>query len=257
MTARPATSKRGLPILTYHSLDETGSVISTPPALFRKQVAWLAREGFRTISLGEAIATLEQKGDVPDRTIALTFDDGYRNVYTEAFPALVRLGFSATVFLVTGHCGGYNDWPGPLPPNGRQPLVTWAQIREMSAGGIEFGSHTVTHPDLTRLAATAVESELIRSKEMIEESLGVAVDLFAYPYGRYDATVREAARSHYRAAFTTRLGEVAPRSDLYTLRRIDTYFLRPPLSISALRRPGFVSYLALRQIVRDLKDAIA
>ena len=83
-----------------------------------------------------------------ERTCVVTFDDGYETVYREAFPVLEELGFTATVFLITGYCGKQNSWPGHVSPVGEQLLLSWTQIEEMARHHIEFGSHTVTHPDL-------------------------------------------------------------------------------------------------------------
>ena len=110
-----------LTIFTYHSLDASGSVVSVTPAAFAAQMACLARLGWRGISLREAIGQQQQTGQWPERCAVLTFDDGFANFFDVAGPILNRFGFSATVFLITGHVGGFNDWDAPPPGLGAVP----------------------------------------------------------------------------------------------------------------------------------------
>src|ERR671925_319704 len=101
----------GIPILMYHSVDARTSVITFPPDRFRWQVEWLYSHGYKIISLGE-LSRYMTSGQIPERSIVLTFDDGYQTLYTEVFPILQQYGFSATIFLVAGFCGKDKHWPG-------------------------------------------------------------------------------------------------------------------------------------------------
>lgn len=242
-----------LPILTYHSLDDTGSVVSVAPSLFSAQVAQLAERGFQTMSLAEAARLLQAGHPVPDKRVVITFDDGYRNLYTEALPVLQQHGYTATIFLIASYCGAYNDWPGHVSPVGRLPLLDWSEIRELHAYGIEFGAHTLTHPDLTRLPLQSVEHEIVASKEHIQDKLGVALTTFAYPYGHYSAPIKTIVSRHFQSACTVRLGRVGAHPDLHALERVDMYYLRTPRLASALRSPFLDPYLYARQAVRDWK----
>ncbi len=98
-------------ILTYHSIDKSGSVVSVSPEKFRKQMLYLSESSFNVVSLSEILAAFHERRLLPAKTVVITFDDGYRNVYTEAFPVLDSYGFTATVFLITNYCGKHNDWP--------------------------------------------------------------------------------------------------------------------------------------------------
>ena len=124
----------------------------------------------------------------------------------------------------------------------------------MDKYGIEFGSHTLTHPDLTRVVPKEAEREIEVSKEVIQERLGKDVNVFAYPYGKYSTAVIELARKHFEGACSTRLGKVTLDSDGFLLNRLDTYYL----SLSLLRRTlpshGLDWYWSVRQVLRDLRS---
>jgi peptidoglycan/xylan/chitin deacetylase (PgdA/CDA1 family) len=158
------------------------------------------------------------------------------------------------VFLVTDRCGGHNDWEAS-PPAGRQSLMSWAEAADLGRAGFEIGSHTATHPDLTRLDREGIEEELLRSKRTLEDRLGVAAEWLAYPYGRHDAAVRAIAARHFRGACSTRLGTMGPDSDPTALVRVDAYFLRPRRLFAALLGGRLGPYLAARQTLRDARDA--
>ncbi len=132
-------------ILTYHSLDTSGSILSISPDLFQTQMAWLARSGMPVVSLAEVQAT--------PHAVALTFDDGFRNFFEHALPVLERYRFPATVFVVSGFCGGRNDWP-TQPRNAGIPileLMDWSEVQQAAQAGISIGCHTVNHPRLPLL----------------------------------------------------------------------------------------------------------
>jgi peptidoglycan/xylan/chitin deacetylase (PgdA/CDA1 family) len=247
--------KQLLPILTYHSLDASGSVISMDPSVFRDQMTFLKVEGFQTLSLTEATRILHEKEFIPEKSCVITFDDGYRNVYTEGFPILQELSFKATSFLITDYCGKRNNWPTHFSPVGDQELLSWGEIREMDRYGIEFGSHTLSHPDLTKVALREAERELEGSKEAIQSRLGKAVEVFAYPYGRYSPAVINLARKHFEGgACSTRLGKVATYADRYLLKRLDTYYLRFAMFRRTLSSRRYDAVWAFRQVLRDLRS---
>ena len=148
-------------ILTYHSLDDSGSVISTPPALFRRQIEFLAASGIPVTHLDQVI---RQPGSV-----AITFDDGFGNVAEHAVPLLEQYGFPATVFVVSQFCGRRNNWPsqpaGAVPV---LPLLGWDDLAGMPER-VAIGAHTATHPDLSRLPASQCEEEMNSSRDQIEQ----------------------------------------------------------------------------------------
>jgi peptidoglycan/xylan/chitin deacetylase (PgdA/CDA1 family) len=242
-------------ILTYHSLDDSGSVISMSPQAFAEQMQILHDMDMKVVPLSNIREVLGGRND-SGPLIAITFDDGFRNIYEHGFPILQRYGFPATVFLVTDYCGKTNDWPGQPLHMKRYPLLTWDEIREMSKGMIEFGSHTQTHPDLTMLPADRVDEELLGSKGKIEDTIGRPVDLFAYPYGTFDDAVRNVAQSRFGLSCSTSLGFVNRKSDLFALERLDMYYLRRPMVFERLLSKEMEVYMHFRRGVRNLRNRV-
>ena len=147
------TVSMSLPILTFHSVDDQGSVISFSPRVFRYGLARLHEKGYRTISLFEAVDCLRQGKPFPIHSFTITFDDGYQTVYDEVFPLLQRYSMSATVFLTVGERRPAK-LTGRLPSLNGRSMLNWLEIQEMQRWGISFGAHTLTHKDLTRLPFT-------------------------------------------------------------------------------------------------------
>ncbi len=242
-----------IPVLTYHSIDESSSVISTGAATFRGQMKFLKEADFNVISLSNLIKNFSENKKLPTKTIVLTFDDGFQNFYATAFPVLADYNFTATVFLVAAHCEKYNDWADNLPMIERSRLMSWNEIKELHNHGIEFGAHSLTHPDLTEISLEQATRELVESKSVIEDKLGGAVEMFAYPYGKFNADVKRLTEQNYAAACSTNLGKVQERSDFYSLERVDTYYLKNERIFKSLESFSFDRYLQIRQAMRNLK----
>lgn len=245
-----------IPIITYHSIDESGSVISTAPDVFRQQMKRLSEIGYTVVSLSNLVKSLTDRKKLSPKTVALTFDDGFQNFYTTAFPILEQYDFKATVFLVTDYCGKYNDWAGNPAKLPRSELLSWREIRELHGRGIELGAHTRTHPDLTRISAAQAESEAADSKSIIEDKIGGEVKTFAYPYGKFNQSVKRAAEKTFSAACSVKLGKARRESDLFALERIDSYYLSNRRVFDLLSTQTFDGYLRFRQVLRDVKRLI-
>jgi hypothetical protein len=242
-----------LPILTFHAIDDTASIISCAPRVFEQGMATLRSRDYRAVGLAEALTCLRRKARFPDRAFVLTFDDGFQTVYTEAFPVLQRYGMSATVFLTVGASPSSH---ARLPEREGRAMLSWSEVREMQAGGIDFGAHTLTHPDLTRLSEDEIAREMSESKSAIENALGITVTSFAYPFGRYDDQSRRIAQQHFDCACADTLGLLSSRSDVYALERVDGYYLRTPrlfgLTVTAL----FPWYILARNIPRRVRRSV-
>jgi peptidoglycan/xylan/chitin deacetylase (PgdA/CDA1 family) len=194
--------------LCYHSIAERGPEwLVVSPELFERQLAALRRAGWRTGGLTELAALAE--GRKPDRPTAfLTFDDGFLDNYTTAFPLLQAYGATAIVFLLppSVDVGGPLRWPEVDAEADRHPDVmrsmTWEHVGEMEQAGIGFGSHTLTHPSLPTLDDARLRAELEGARAQMQARLG-SCDSLAYPFGHWDARVRAAAQqAGYRLAFT-------------------------------------------------------
>lgn len=242
-----------VPIITYHSIDESGSVISTTLEMFRRQMKQLSEAGFEALTLSELVSGIKGTGDLPDKPVVLTFDDGFRNFKTEAFPVLNEYDFKATVFIVTDFCGGHNDWSGNPDDFPRTELLSWDEIRELDGHGVEFGSHTRTHQDLTKLNASEVKTEIVGSKKAISDKLGREAKTFAYPFGHGSVAVRRVAKDNFDAACSTKLGKVRANSDIIFLKRIDAYYLKNHRLMEMLSSATFDNYMRFRQAARNVK----
>jgi len=174
---------RRVPILMYHSISNTVQETHpyfrtvTTPEMFEQHMKHLKENGYSTVSLSETASYFEESGPIRKRPVVVTFDDGFEDFYTEAFPILEKYGFTGIVYLPTAYIG--NTTQSFKGVN----CMTWAQVRELQSAGIEFGSHTVTHPQLERLERMEeVDYEVRASKDAIEQELGRAVKSFAYPF---------------------------------------------------------------------------
>lgn len=240
-------------ILTYHSISEGPPPLAVSPALFAKQMEWL-RSNARVVPLAEIVSALVERRALPAGTVALTFDDGYRDFYSNAFPVLQRLQLPATVFLPTDRCGSTNAWPGQPRWVKEMPLMGWREIGELAAAGMVFGSHSASHPRLDQVSAEVLEHELLSSKNNIAAHTGQTAEFFCYPYGVWNATVREAVQRHYRGACSTGVGRMKPDADPYALPRVDVHYLRNPALFSRLFTPPLGTYLALRRLIRRMRN---
>ena len=240
-------------ILTYHSIDPSGSPVSVSHEAFGRQVAWLAGERVRVVPLLELLA-LPDDADA----VALTFDDGLVSVATEAAPLLQAHGFSATVFVVSRQVGGNNRWGGGNAPGIPVfPLLGWDALGRLLEQGFEIGAHSRHHPRLTACSDAELFDELEGAAEDIAGRLGRRPTTFAYPYGDIDARVAAAAVAVYDLACTAEfrpLGAADPRE---RLPRLDAYYFRRGNRLAQWGTPAFWGYVAWRRALRAVHRAIA
>jgi peptidoglycan/xylan/chitin deacetylase (PgdA/CDA1 family) len=239
-------------ILTYHSIADGRSPLKISPALFAEQMEWL-KANCRVATLMEVVTTLTQKNPLPERTVVLTFDDGFRDFYSAAAPVLRRLGFPATVFLPTAYCGRTNSWPGQPKWVDEQPLLDWNQIVELARQGFTLGSHSMTHRVMVGLPNPEAEREIAESKHEIETHTGQPAEFFCFPYGQWNAAVREIVVRYHRGACSTAAGMVEPNADPFALPRADAHYVRNPAWFRSLFTHRFCSYLAARRLIRRVR----
>ena len=182
-------------ILCYHMIDDRQKTDRAPrlavsPAAFERQIRYLSRRGWRFVTMSELIAAPAQ-----EKTVALTFDDGYRDNLTNAAPILQRYDACGTVYVIA-------DRSNPLAGGGHEdgtpfaPLLSDDELRSLAASGVfEIGSHTVCHQDLTQADAAKVQLELTRSREILEDLISAPVRSFAYPYGAFSESLIPAVQS--------------------------------------------------------------
>ncbi len=206
-----------IPILIYHSVrdhingeDNMLKYYTVSPESFTKQMQYLKDNNYSVLSLDFIADALEENIPVPEKSVAITFDDGWRNQYVNAYPILRRFGYTATFFIITNTI----DKPH---------FFSWDQVRLMNNNGMTIGSHTVFHPFLPEIEnPKELQKELVNSKKVIEEKLGHTVDIFAYPYGHYNDEVVNAVKSAgYKLARSTHKGIYHTKSDLFTMKGIE------------------------------------
>jgi peptidoglycan/xylan/chitin deacetylase (PgdA/CDA1 family) len=201
-----------VPVLNYHKIDDLHHALSVSPAEFDEQMTYLQENGYHTVTPDQLTAYLKYGRALPEKPVLITFDDGYLDNYTNAYPILQKHGFTATIFLITDLIGQDERY------------LTWDHVREMNKNGFVFGSHTVSHRPLTKLNPDEVRQELIASRDEIEKQLGQKPKYFAYPTGAYNLQIEELVReAGYRGAFTIRYGQVGLESDPYALERIPIF----------------------------------
>ena len=246
---------RKLPILMFHHLEDSAEPISFPPSLFAGFISFLSGEGYRSITLGEAVDLIRSGKGFPDKSFAITFDDGFRSVFNMAFPVLSEYGCKATIFLTTGKNGPISG-DSRLPQASGREMLSWNEIEEMTDAVFEPAAHTLTHPDLTRLDDEMIYDEAFQSKEIIEQRLGRKADLFAYPFGSFNSRVRGIISEIFRGACSVELGLAGTGSDLYGVERVDAFYLRSEYLFRIFSSRYFPLYLGLSGIPRGIRKML-
>ena len=214
-----ANDKR-IPILMYHSISDEKEKshpyyhVNTSPTVFDAHMNYLRENNYSVINLQD----LEKNFNTRDQSkfVVITFDDGFYDFFTNAYPILKKNNFSATVFLPTGFI--HNE---RLSFKGKE-CMTWDEVRQLSREGINFGSHTVSHPQLKNLSTKEIENEIKLSKNKIEDEIGITVKSFSYPYAfpedkEFGITLKTLLnKCGYTNGVTTKIG-IANKSD-------DTFF---------------------------------
>jgi len=203
-----------LPILMYHHVRGAGPGdseltrgLTVDPAAFETQLAYLQQQGYRTVSMRQLYTALYQGEPLPERSVLLTFDDGYADSYAVAAPLLEKYGFSGTFFIVTGLVGS-------------EGYMNWDQVVELERMGMEIGSHTASHPDLTVLDGGGLEAELAGSAAALSERLAHPVYWLCYPAGAYNEEVLgRCLPAGYLLSVTTEPGQTHSSGDPYRLPR--------------------------------------
>ena len=193
-----------LPVLLYHHVGpedpRTNRSLTVSPTRFERQIRWLARRGFHGICPADWLRWRSQGKALPDKPVLITFDDGYADLAEHALPVLRRYGFGAAVFVVSGQLGGTNAWD-EARGSGTHRLLSEEQICHWARNGIEFGSHSRTHSDLTTLSPEELQVEVLGGKSDLECIVQSRIISFAYPYGHHSENVDEAVQEAFDLAF--------------------------------------------------------
>jgi len=202
-----------IPIVVYHSVrpyqrgeSEYQDLYDITPELFEKQLSYLNKNGFTTISFSAVADYFDNSTPLPEKPIILSFDDSWGNQYEYAFPLLKEYKTTGTFFVFTNSLS-------------RGKHLTWNEVREMQKAGMEIGSHTKTHPFLDDIKdETLLRKEISGSKEILEESLGTPIRSFAYPFGEHESeSLKEVENAGYKVARTLRKGTLQKESERYQM----------------------------------------
>lgn len=234
-----------IPIIYYHRIakdinDAGRHGIFVTEKQFEDHLRYLKKEGYKTITFEEALQI--KKNCTPGKYVIITFDDGYEDNYTLAFPLLKKYGFTAIIFLVAGL--EYNLWD-EQSDEPKLKMLNLQQMLEMIEYGIEFGSHTLSHADLSKESDEKVKVELANSKKNLEEKLGREISSFAFPYGNCNETVKQVAKeTGYKFVYATDRAPVGLHEDLLQIRRIGIF---PNTTVAGLGRKVKGNYIFKRE----------
>lgn len=213
---KPSGKQIHVPILLYHYIggnpnenDKARDALSVPPDKFDEQMGYLAQNGYTPITLDTMVAGLNSIVTLPPKPVIITFDDGYIDLYINAFGILRKYNFHAVAFIPTGLVG-------------TSYYASWEQLSEMQASGLlSFQSHSVSHANLPSLSRDQLNMELTESKKTLEEKFGIPVNFIAYPYGTSNSTVWAAAqKSGYVGALGTWFSAIQSNGTIYNMPRI-------------------------------------
>ncbi|MDP8229640.1 MAG: polysaccharide deacetylase family protein [Candidatus Gorgyraea atricola] len=222
-----------VPVIMYHKINDKAGIskLNVTPESFRDQISFLKRHDYNIVKL-EELAELVRENKIPYKTIAITFDDGYENNYTCAYPVLKELGIPATIFISPALIG-YEGY------------LTWDQIIEMSESGvISIGSHAMTHAYLPGLAEQKLDIEIADSKRAIETHIRKAVFSFSYPIGAFDDRAKEKVRkAGYRIAVATNPGNDYPDHDLFAMKRVRISRTSDSMLVFWIETSGFYTWV--------------
>lgn len=208
------TGQNGVIVLNYHKIDNMNISLSVRPEDFDKQMAYLKNNNYNVITADQMYDNLENGTELPENPVLLTFDDGYKDNYTNAYPILKKYGFTATFFIISSFPGKYPNY------------ATWDQIREMKENGMDIESHTVSHRSLTELTDDQAKHELEDSKKTIDEEVGQGQNTkyLAYPTGTYNLHIARLLKdAGYLAAFTVKYGIADSSSNVFALERVPVF----------------------------------
>lgn len=200
-------------VLNYHQINtRDANSLTVRPGNFADELDYLTEHGYHVISLDQFISHQNEGAPLPDKPVLITFDDGYKDNYTDAFPLLKERNMPALIFIITDYIGTQENY------------MTWPQVHEMAKNGIAFGSHTLSHAVLSQNDPKDAKFQLETSQAVFRWQFGKDARAIAYPCGYYDDTVKKLVKdAKYEAAFTVDYGPVRPGDDMLALQRVPIF----------------------------------
>jgi peptidoglycan/xylan/chitin deacetylase (PgdA/CDA1 family) len=213
-----------VPVLMYHSIATQAARrfrrFAVDPGEFAAQMDYLAAAGYRPMTAAALISGWASGSPSPSRPVVLTFDDAYTDFYSTALPVLRKHGFPATLFVATAYVGATARWNRAVGEESRS-ILSWNALRDIAAEGVEVAAHSHTHPQLDRLLLADISDEVNRSGRLVEDTLGVRAEGFAYPFGYWNRAAHAAvAAARFRFAFVVDNLMASPGEDMLALPRL-------------------------------------
>ena len=203
---------RTVMVLNYHKVVDEHMSLSVPLADFEQHMKWLKEYGYTSITPEELYEFIVNGSELPEKPVLITFDDGYKDNYTNAYPIMKKYGFTGTIFVVTGFLGVYDNY------------MTWEQAKELADNGFSIESHTYSHKSMTEASDEEISKELTKSRDTIKNKLGIDADFMAYPTGTYNLHIAELVqKAGYKGAFTIKYDNVSRESNVYALERVPIF----------------------------------
>lgn len=213
-----------IPILLYHSISDAATPPykkwAVRPGAFAEQLGYLRAAGYTALTVSQLVDMRAGGKPLPERPVLLTFDDGLADFYTGALPLLKQYSVAATLYITTDYVGKTSRWLA-AEGEGERPMLSWEQISEIDACGVECGAHTRTHPQLDVLDLKKAREEILGSKDVLEQRLGKPVTSFAYPHGYHSPAIKRLVRqSGLASACAVKHAMSSPSDDVTALARI-------------------------------------
>lgn len=203
---------RSVMVLNYHKIADEHKSLSVTLDDFEQQMKWLKEYGFTCITPEQLYDFVANGAELPEKPVLITFDDGYKDNYTNAYPIMKKYGMKGTIFVVTGFLGVYDNY------------LTWEQAKELLDAGFNIESHTYSHKSMTEASDEDISNELVKSRQTIKEKLGIDSDFMAYPTGTYNLHIAELVKNAgYKGAFTIKYDNVSRDSNVYALERVPVF----------------------------------
>jgi peptidoglycan/xylan/chitin deacetylase (PgdA/CDA1 family) len=236
-------------ILTFHSIDDSDSVLSYSPKAFSSLLQRLVEREVPVLDLDTLLQPETERG------VAITFDDGMQSVHRNAMPVLQDLGLPAHLFVATGAVNSKQPWPRDPCDGHTFAMLDWNELEALQVAGIRIEGHTHSHPDMRALTIGQMQEECEQADALIEQRLGRRPEYFAYPYGHHNRMVREFSAGRYRGTVTTELRTLNDHPDSSALPRLDSYYLQSPRMIRNFGSLPMRSYMGVRNILRNWRGS--
>lgn len=242
-------------ILMFHRVNSYDfDSLTTPTHGFEETIREISTN-YRAISLRELIGKIKNKAKIESKSVAVTFDDGYKDNFENAAPILLKYGIPATFFVTSGYINSQRVFSWDREQDSKFPLMSWDDVRSLSRMGFDIGSHTINHVNLGKVSSQEAREELYGSKAQIEDEVGKLVNTFAYPFGRKDCIRKDVIdivkEAGYDCCCSGYGGKVKSDSDIYNLNRISMY---PNLIELKMELDGFMTYYDGKMSINMLRS---